>query len=168
MAITIDAYSTQAAKGPPTVTQAHTPVKANEYRGRLRMSYFDYTVPTGDLAAASNLALCRIPQGARILAGKFVGEDDLSAATGTTTIGLSGVDDSGFIDAAGSVADDVDLLMAATDTSTGAVVDLAFAETAAHNFGYVTEKEVWLVATPTTAAYTAAKTLSGYVMYVVD
>jgi len=169
MALTLENYSTQLTQIPPSETQAHTPLNANEYRGRVRMSYFDFTVPTGDVAIAANVGLCKIPKGARILGGRFTCDIDFSVATGTLDIGIMGADLTGFIDAAGSVADDVDFLAQDLDTSNAAATpDLAFADTITHNHGYVTEKEVIVTATPVTAAISATKTCTGHVLWVVD
>lgn len=158
MAITIDSYSTELAQvAPPN----YAPLKANQQHGRLRIAVFTKQFATE--AIGEDVALCKLPKGARILGGAI----SVSATTGSATlsVGLKGADNSGFIDSANTVADDVDSLLGAAAITTTPKVALANSQ--ALFLGYETEKEV--IVTLTTAADAMANQLvKGYVEYAVD
>jgi len=164
MAITIDAYSTEMTDVIQSQTQGWNPLDPNKAGGRLERRYFSYTVPTAGLTDGSNIIACIIPKGARCLGGKLV-----PTGTGTSTqdvdVGVMGRDGSGFIDAAGSVADDDDFFVAAADVGGTATVN--FGLTAALNYAYVTEKELYLVLTVETTALIAANVIEGHIDFVV-
>ena len=160
MAITIESYSTQANKSQsPDFDQ----LEPTEHYGRVRASYAEYTVPAGTEADGNNVAMVRLPENARILEG-YVISDDLGS--GKVDVGLSGLDGSGFIDAANTVADDDDFFGVNLDTTSAGTLE--FAATAALNKGYKTEKECWLVFTVETAVWAAAAVVRALVYYVVD
>jgi len=143
----------------------HTPVAPNQMGGRVRMAYFTYTTPaTTGVTDGQNIGVAVIPKGARILGGKL--ECEAMGTTAAVDIGLKGNDNTGYIDADDSVADDDDLFLAAGDISSAA--SLTFADTIARNYGYETEKEVVLVLTAETANWAAEKDLYGHIEYVVD
>ena len=161
--MTADSYSTQAAK---IVGTSYEQLSSNESHGRLRICFFDYTVPTGGEADDNHLYVAKIPEGARLLGGKLV-HDGLGNAV---DIGLAGYDGSGYYDLAGTLADDDDLLAIASSVASPGTVE--FNSTvylgANTNFGMVLDKACWLVLTVETGAWTAGKKLSGVVYYAVD
>ena len=95
-------------------------------------------------ADGDNIKLALIPKGARILGGYATFE-----AMGTNMVadlGLMGADGSGFIDAAGSVADDDDFFTTAQiDTSAAGESDFGVLQE--DNYGYIAEKDLYLVLT---------------------
>lgn len=157
-ATVIDGYSAELAQvNPPN----YSPLKPNQENGRVRMSFFTKTFASE--AAGLDLALCKLPKGARIVGGEI----SFSASTGTATIavGLMGKDGSGFIDAANSVSDNTALLLAAAAITTTPVVRLA--NTQALSYGYETEKELYVTLTTAVAAM-GTQVLKGHIAYIVD
>lgn len=157
-ATVLDGYSTEQAQiQPPT----YAPLKPNQYEGRIRCAFFSKVFTTE--AVATDLALCVIPKGARILGGQLC----FSASTGTATIAIGIMDKagSGFIDAALSVSDNIAFFLAAAAITVTTMQE--FGATQALNYGYETEKEVYVTLTTGTAVM-AAQTLKGFVRYVVD
>lgn len=158
MATTIDAYSVELAQVQPP---AYSPLKPNEEGGRVRCAMFSYTFASQ--SAGHDVALCKLPKGARILGGAI----SVSATTGSMTlsVGLMGADGDGYLDAADSVADDVDILLAAAAITTTPKV--ALANTQALDYLYETEKELYVTMT-TAAAAAGTQVVKGHVEYVVD
>lgn len=113
-----------------------------------RTIYFQITFASQ--ASGHDVMLGFIPKGARILGGTHIANGAL-ANSATTAIGLKGVDESGFIDAANTVSDNIAILKAAATLSTTLV---PFGLTQALSFGYVAEKDLYL--TLTTGAGTVA------------
>ena len=154
-------------------------LKPNELGGRMRIAWFEFNT-TDDLAASTALAefdtllMTKLPAGARLLAGYMMWE-----AMGTAMVcdvGLKAVDNSGYLDLAGTVADDKDKLTAA-QLDVAAAGQSAFNHLAADAYGYVTEKELYLTLTPEDTGgeggvdadpWAADKDIYGYIMYVVD
>jgi len=161
MALTADSYTTQGDK---IASLSYEMLRPYDHHGRRRVVYFDYTVPTGGEADDNHVFACKLPAGARILGGEFV-TDGLGTGA-QVDVGLAGFDGSGYIDAAGTVADDDDLLGAALDVA--AAGNDQFAKTIAQNYGYLTEKPVWVVLTVENAAWDAAAQIAGSVEYVID
>lgn len=168
MAITtIDGRSEQEGQ---INTNAADKLKANELHSRVRRSYFSYedgTDATLDTDSVMNIAMTRIPAGARIVGG-YVDTDDFGTGW-TLDVGVAAVDGTGEIDSAGT-SDDVDYL-------TGAVIDINsagtfnFGNTQANNFGAEIEKETLLTFQfASSGSVTKATTpgLRGYVEYLVD
>lgn len=157
-------YSAELMRVPPQ-SVTYSPLKPSEEHGRVRMAYFTRAVA----AEAQNtlIGLCKIPKNARVLKGKF----SKSATTGATVnydIGLCGKDNSGYIDdtVGATVADAPAHFGNIANTTAAQVAD--FADTAAQNMGYTLVKDCYLTLTVKDAAVSAAATISGYVLYVVD
>lgn len=161
MALTArNAYSdeiTQAELG-----QTAAPLKANEHTGRRRVARFSWTSTA--LASGSNIMLCRLPAGARILAGVI-----MTGALGTSVtgkVGLSGANATGYIDSAESVSDDDDKFVGATAMATAS--QTPFAATLALGYGYELSKDCYLTLTTGGATLTAGIAVAGDVTYVLD
>lgn len=157
-ATTINNYSTERAQvNPPN----YSPLKPNQYEGRVRMAMFTRVYATE--AAGDTTALCVIPKGARIL--RII--ESVSATTGSATLSFGLMDKllSGFIDTANSVSDSTTFFSAAAAQTTTAQVEVA--NTQALNWLYATQKECYLTVT-TAAAAMAGQTLMGYLLYSVD
>ena len=138
-------------------------LSANESIGKVRYAEFDFTVPTGGTADTSVVALCEIPAGARIIDGA-ISQDGLGNAL---DLGLVAKDNSGYIDADDSVADDTDLFLDGIDTSSAGQDTFASLRAGDGNSGYEVGKECYLVAVAA-GAWTADKKLSGNVLFVVN
>jgi len=166
-------YSTQLTKVDDKAGyEGYSLLKPNERFGRVRQDWFDFAgnvegAVGGALAAGDTVDLARLPSGARVL-GIFV----LNSDWGTDVdldLGLKGTDGSGTLDKAGTV-DDTDFFTAAVfeiDTT----VRVTPTNMLTQNAGYLTEKNVTVTATfvdSGSIAITAASTLKGYVLYVVD
>jgi hypothetical protein len=160
-ATVIDNYSTEMNQGFPGSPQTYSPLKANQFQGKLRVSTFTRVYTTE--AAGDDTVLCIIPKGARILYGEAV----VSATTGSATLafGLMAKDASGFLDVAASVSDNTAVLKAAAAITTTAKVSLA--ATTALSYLYETEKDLYVTVT-TAAAAMAAQTLSGHIVWALE
>lgn len=159
-AIAINTYSAQGTKLEAT---NFDPLKANELSGRVRCAFFNY-VADGAQAADQVLGFTKLPVGARYLGGKVY--SDGAVATADLDVGLIAADGSGFIDKAGTVADDIDLLGDAIDIATAGVYDLLDTEPAA--LGYLLEKECWVAGKLLTAGLADGDVLTGVIFYVTD
>ena len=146
MAITaIDIYADSGVNAYPAVTPFTPP--AGDLPSRLggttaNMIYFQVTNTTANVAG-TDILIGFIPKGYTILFGNVIS----SAAQGNSgqlSIGLKGADESGFIDAAGTVSDNVAYLKAAAVLTTTLT---PFPTTQALGFGYTTEKDLYLTAT---------------------
>jgi hypothetical protein len=157
-ATVIDGYGTELAQIQPP---AYSPLKPNQREGRVRVAAFTKVFATE--AAATDIALCELPAGARILSG----EVNVSATTGLATLsfGLMAKDGSGLIDKANTVSDAVASVAAAAAITTTALVPI-FATQALLRY-YETEKPLFVTCT-TAAAAMAGQTLKGVILYVVD
>jgi secreted trypsin-like serine protease len=157
-ATVINSYSAELTQIQPPL---YAPLPPNKQHGRIRVAYFTKVFATE--AAGEDVALVTIPKGARLLSGQIT----VSATTGTATlsVGLMGKDGTGFIDAAGSVSDDVAACLAAAAITTTPKVP--FLQTQALKYGYETEKELYLTLTTAVAAM-AAQTITGHLEYAVD
>lgn len=127
-------------------------VKANEFGGRVRRVYFDYTVPTGNAAVGDYVEMFPVPTGARILGG-FLAWEAMSTAGGDASvqIGISGTDAKYL----GTVSVD------AAGTS-------LFANTIALKYGEELAAEAVLRLKVVTEAWLAAKVIQGHIDYMVD
>lgn len=164
-------YSNQAKS---FVSPGYDPLRPNEMHGRVRSVYFFWNTTSG-LTAGTTLAeddlviLAKIPAGSRLLPGDVAWE--AMGTSMTMDLGLMAVDGSGFIDLAGTVADDPDKL-------TDAAIDVAAAGQSRinHNdgdaLGFVLEKECYLTLSTTNSsgstAWAADKDVFGYLNYVLD
>lgn len=142
-------YSTQMTKKTASPPQK---VEANEERGRVRMSFFDYTVPAGTVLTTDTIQLCEVPAGARLLGG-WLATDALSSAGGTAGVSLGD----------GTTAAKY---LSAADCDAAAQHD--FAHTLALGFGDVLTEKLILTATPTGEAWAAAADLKGAIYWVMD
>lgn len=159
-ATTIDGYSAELVTVQPPL---YAPLKPNQVGGRVRMAFFTKTFAAE--ASGTDLALCVIPKGARLLNGVFQFSATLGG-TATVSFGLMGKDLSGYITSDNSTtADGVALLMAALASSSTA--KQVFLATGVLYFGYETQKELYLTLT-TAAASMSTQVLTGYIEYVVD
>lgn len=111
-----------------------------ELYGRRRVSFGTITV---DAAQNDTIGMVKIPANCRILVGRLL--TTALGASVTASVGMYAQDGSGYIDAAGTVADSAVNLLAATDVSAASTT--AFANTIALNAGYVTEKDIILAVT---------------------
>lgn len=147
--------------------QGHAPLQPNELHGRVRIAYFQFQADR-DIAAAAiaqndSVRLCQLPAGARLIDGWY----KFGAFGGSVTLdlGLFAADGSGYLDVAGTVADDPDAI--ATNVSIATAGAAALFEELAYR-GYETEKEVELRGLFEGANPADNVELSGYILYVVD
>ena len=163
-AITAEYYGAEQTQ---VRAEGHAPIKPNELHGRQRIARFTLNTNThgaSGIADGSNVFVAKLPKGARILIGKL--KFEAMGGTAALDVGLAAADGSGFIDAAGTVADDDDLFGAAIDVSGAG--EAVFADTIAQNYGYELEKECYLVLTAETDNWADDKDLIGHIEYVVD
>lgn len=144
-----DYLSTQATKLAAVPLQR---LATDELGGRIRVAYFDFTVPAGNVATAKTIELTRIPAGARLLGGKIAFEA-MSTAGGTAQIQIGD----------GTTAAKY---LGTTSVDTAGISD--FGDTAALNYGEKLTSELVLTATTAGEAWAATKTLKGHVAYVLD
>jgi len=149
------------------------PLKATEMDGRVRSASWNFNTTddlnAGTLAEAQSLKLVLLIKGTRILRGRCwfeaMGTDQ------TADLGLFGADGTGYIDAAGSVADDPDFFTSAA-IAVAAAGEADFAVLQEDNPGYILEKNCWLCVTldDTSSAdpWAADKDFNGFVDYVTD
>lgn len=130
-------------------TQSSLMLKANEYTGRQRISYFQYTVPAGGILIADTLELCDIPAGARIINGRV--HTTAFGAGCTLAIGIVGT---------------AAKYMAAT--SIAAISQTDFANTLALFFGEEQLTQTRMVGTFAGANPPAAANLAGFIEWVLD
>jgi hypothetical protein len=171
-ATVIDAWSNELVGAVPV---SYAPLPANKHYGRVRCSTFSVTLASQ--ASGTDIALCKIPKGARIVQGEIIASATL-ANSATLAIGLAGADGSGTIDdvptgssigvdgaaVTSAVSDAVACLKAAAAQGAAKV---AFGITQALGFLYETQKEVYLTATTGTGTVATEK-VTGYVKYIVD
>lgn len=145
----------------------HDPLDANEHRGKVRVSHFQFQADrdaTGAAAAQNDdVELCRIPAHARLLDG-FVKH----AAFGTSVVldvGLKALNGDGYLDEADTVADDPDAI--ATDVNIAAAGSFSLFEETAYRM-YVTEKELVLTCKFEGANPADNVELEGYISYSVE
>jgi len=102
-----------------------------------------FTITLASQTTGEDILIGFIPKGATIFGGTHVASATL-ANSATTAIGLKGADESGFIDAANSVSDNIAILKAAAALSTTLVT---FGTTNALLYGYVAQKDLYLTLT---------------------
>lgn len=143
--------STQWAKVAGLVAGTlYSPLKPNEYRGRVRMAYFTCTLAAN--AVDDTINLVRVPEGGRIIGGHVV-FSALSSGGGTAQIQV------------GTAADPDRYL---GTTSVEAAGSSAIANTIALNYGEEVSEDTDVIATVKGEALATAGTLSGHVLFVVD
>lgn len=134
---------------------------ANVDSGKVRVKYFSYTVPTGNLAADSVVGLAIIPANCLIVGGalKYAG-----FGAGTADVGIMGADGSGYY--TGTTADDVDFFLNGIDVT--ATTGDTICEVSANdlNSPYLTTKEVVITIKAIGDVFTAGKELTGFIKYI--
>ena len=157
-------FSSELDRVPPQ-SVAYNPLKPSEEHGRVRMAFF--TLAVAAQAQDSVHGLCKIPKNARVLKGKF-SKSATAGATVNFDMGLCGNDGNGYIDdtTGAPVADDTAFFGNVSNTPAASVAD--FADTQAQNMGYTLKKDCLLTLKVKGAAVSAAATIKGYVLYVVD
>lgn len=160
-AITIDLKSVEVTKQTGTDYQ---PLKPNELHGRVRIARFSYTTPASvGVTDGQNIALCRLPKGARVI-GAFM-EFEAMGTGADLDLGLMAVDGTGVIDE-DATSDSETFFADGLDVA--AAGNLHTDEILATNYGYELQKECYVVATADTANWDAEKDLVGHIEYVVD
>lgn len=150
-------------------------LRPNEHMGRVRMSFF-YYAPAVDPTSAGILSMVKLPPQARIIGGKVA---SLNGIAGTTlSVGLAAADGSGVPDAntadydpgngqAVLTADNATYF--ATNLGIGTDGEYIFANTAANHYGYVLQKECFIIGSFGTHGMTGGSgALYGHVLWVVD
>lgn len=144
-------------------------IPAQERRQSLTVDYFNFNTtddPTSALANNDLIRLVKLEKGTRMLGIRYwfeaMGSDQ------EADLGLEGADGSGFIDAAGSVADDPDFFTTARiDVAAAGEGDAGVLQE--DNPGYVLEKDCYLTLTTSrgagTATWAADKDFDGFVKY---
>jgi hypothetical protein len=158
-AITIDLKSNEVTKQTGTDFQ---PLKPNELHGRVRMARFSFNTGAGS-TEGENIALVRLPKGARVLRAYLTFE--AMGAGATLDVGLMAVDGTGEID--DDATSDSETFFA-TDLDVSAAGALTDDEVLETNYGYELQKECYVVGTVDGANWAADKDLIGHVEYVVD
>jgi hypothetical protein len=147
------------------IAQDYEMLRPYDHYGRRRVHFFSFTVPAG-FVAGTTVGLMKIPAGARILGGEVV-DDGTGTSDQAADIGLASFDGDGFIDKANTVADAPAFLGSGLDISTG--VNTAFADIFSDNYGYLTEKALWVTATDDEAAvWLAGSVILGSIEIAVD
>ena len=146
----------------------HAPLKPNELGGRVRIAHFEFKANRDGISAVvaqnDTVRLCSIPAGARLIGGKFKAE--AFGASTTLDFGLRDPKGSGYIDLAGTVADDPDAIATLLTTpAAGGTADLF--DEVAYLF-YETEKELELYCTFAGANPADDNVLAGHILFVVD
>jgi len=122
---------------------------------------------TGTLAEGDHFELVLIPKGARIRGGKILFE--AMGTDMTADIGLKGADGSGYIDAAGTVADDPDFFTS-TPLDVSAAGEDTFGDTLGDNYDYQLEKDCYLTVTTDDTggadAWADDKDFNGYIDFI--
>jgi hypothetical protein len=127
-------------------------LRPNEMGGRVRVAFWEFTVPAATLVINDTVDLVTLPKGARILGGKIVCEA-MSTAGGTASA------DIGIIGTAAKYGDNIDVDAAGADD---------FAHTIALYFGELLTVETKIVLTAVAEAWAAAAKCYGFVLYAVD
>ncbi len=94
-ATTINNYSLELNQGPPGSVQTYAPVRPNQLGGRLRFQMFTYKAAAD--ASGQNIALLKLPKGARLLSIQVNFSASLGG-TATLAFGLAGANGNGYID----------------------------------------------------------------------
>jgi len=141
----------------------YTMLRPYDVYGRQRLSYGN--VPTGTVYAEDDVVgILKVKKGCRILPGVLF--FTALGASITADVGVAAQDGSGYIDEAGTVADDPDFFTSAP-IDVSAAGSAAFADTLAENVGYIFEKDV--IVTVTLAGGTPAATaIAAMLTYVND
>jgi hypothetical protein len=151
----------------------HQPLDSVEQDGRVRIAAWNFNTTDdldgGTLAEAQSIKLVKLIKGTRVLRGRCwfeaMGTDQ------TADLGLFAADGTGYINAAGDVADDPDFFTSAA-IAVAAVGEADFAVLQEDNPGYILEKDCWLCVTlddtSSADAWAADKDFDGFVEFVTD
>lgn len=147
----------------------HGPLMPNELHGRVRIAYFQFQADRdavgGVIAQNDTVRLAQLPAQARLIRGKF--KHGAFGTSVTLDLGLRGLDNSGFYNLAGTLADDPDYLAASVAIATASTTPVELFKDPAGLF-YLTDKEVELYATFKGANPADNVEISGVILYVVD
>jgi hypothetical protein len=145
-----DVLSSQSAKLDATPRQY---IKANESGGRMRRTYFDYTVKAGNLAINDRIkAGDAIPKGARIFGGQIAFEA-MSTAGGA---------------ASAQIGDGTTATKYLGTTSVDAAGTAAFGNTVALFYGEELAADLQLWVTAVTEAWLAGQKIAGHIDWMLD
>jgi hypothetical protein len=156
-ATTINTYSVELNQGPPGATQTYAPLRPNQLGGRVRFMMFTYTAASD--ASGANIALAKLPKGARIFDIQFAVATSLGSAT--MAFGLAGANGNGYIDDGSTISNNGPTGIAGADSIGAAVADSTTCIAAATTYT-TTNTKVQLI-TPTVAAYSAAPAAEGVI-----
>lgn len=172
-ATTISGYSTELNQTSPGNPQLYAPVKANQHRGKVRMSSFSLTLASQ--ASATSFAVAKIPRGARVMSGLIVASATL-ANSATIAVGIAAQDGTGLIDDGTAVSP---AMAAATGTALSdsttafkaaavlSTTQVPFCITQALGYLYETQKDLFLTLTTGVGAVTT-EVITGHILYVVE
>lgn len=143
-----------------------SPIDPTQLSGRLRVAYF-YGKPTAAVAATKVMALVRLPANVRILRGVLT--SNAWVATSTCDVGLVPVDQNGYIDKAGTIAESATYLTGGGTLAVATAGKYEFGDTQANNTCVKLDKECYVVMKLNTAGMDGvADVVQGYVTYVQD
>lgn len=147
--------------------EGHAPLKPNELHGRKRIAFGQFQADRDAAAAViaqnDSVRFVTIPKGARLVGGLV--KHGAFGSSVTLDIGLKAADGSGYLDAAGTVADDPDAI--ATNLDIAAAGTKTVFEETPYLF-YETEKELEVTFLFEGANPADNVEISGYIDYVVD
>lgn len=135
-----------------TLAKPASRLKPNEWGGRVRRSWWDFTTPAGGLTVGDTVNLVTLPRGARVLGGR-VGFGDMTTGGGTATAEI------GYAGAASRYAGALNV---------DAAGESDFADTAARNFGDELDADRTILATVGGEDWAAAQSFTGYIEWMRD
>jgi len=139
-------------------------LKPNQKSGKVVIAEFNYTVPTGDLTINDTIDLVELPAGAKLVGGAY--QHGAMSTGAIMDMGLKGTDGNGYIDAAGTVADDPDYLIDGDDVAAAGQDTIAELAQGDLNALSTIDKDCTVYATCLSAGWAADATLQGIVKYV--
>jgi len=139
-------------------------LKPNQKSGKIVIAEFNYTVPTGNLTINDTIDLVVVPAGAKFVGGVY--QHGAMGSGATMDIGLKGTDGRGFIDAAGTVADDPDYFIDGDNVAAAGQDTIAELAQGDLNALSTIDKDCIIYATCLSAGWVATKTLQGIIKYV--
>ena len=139
-------------------------LKPNQKSGKIVIAEFNYTVPTGNLTINDTIDLVELPAGAKLVGGVY--QHGAMGVGSILDIGIKGSDGSGFIDAAGTAADDPDYFIDGDNVAAAGQDTIAELAQGDLNALATIDKDCTVYATCLGAGWVATKTLQGIVKYV--
>jgi len=156
-ATTINNYSVELNQGPPGTPGTYAPLRPNQLQGRVRRIMFTYTAASD--ASGQNIALAKIPKGARLTQVNIA----VSASTGSATLafGLAGANGNGYIDDGNVFSGQSGSGITGADSIGAQVADstTCIAAAAAHT----SANTLITLITPTPSAYAASPAAEGVI-----